>query len=203
VLEQGEVVPVGDTRPRRVDVRVISATNRTLASEVAERRFREDLYYRLVAFPIRLPPLRSRREDVPLLAQRFLTAAAEKHRKRVTGIEPAALECLVRFDWPGNVRELRNEIERAVALAREGESIGPAHLSARLLAPGDASPDAAWGAALCGVESGSLLRARSAFEARYISEVLRQQGGNVSHAAKALGLSRVMLQRKMKAYGLR
>ena len=203
VLEQGEVVPVGDSRPRRVDVRVISATNRTLAAEVAARRFREDLYYRLVAFPIRLPPLRSRREDVPLLAQRFVAAAAETHRKRIAGIEPAALECLVRFDWPGNIRELRNELERAVALAREGESIGPAHLSARLLAPGASVDAATYGAALCGAESGSLLRARSAFEARYISEVLRQQDGNVSHAAKALGLSRVMLQRKMKAYGLR
>jgi transcriptional regulator with GAF, ATPase, and Fis domain len=204
VLEQGEVVPVGDSRPRRVDVRVVSATNRILAAEVAARRFREDLYYRLVAFPIRLPPLRARREDVPLLAQRFVAGAAEAHRKRVPGIEPAALECLVRFEWPGNVRELRNELERAVALAREGEPICPAHLSARLLAPGEASADGvAYGAALCGAEGGSLLRARSAFEARYIGEVLRQHGGNVSRAAKALGLSRVMLQRKMKAYGLR
>jgi Nif-specific regulatory protein len=204
VLEQGEVVPVGDNRPRRVDVRVVSATNRTLAAEVAARRFREDLYYRLVAFPIRLPPLRARREDVALLAQRFVASAAESHRKRIPGIEPVALERLVGFDWPGNVRELRNEIERAVALARDGESIGPSHLSARLLEPAGTSADgAAYGAALCGEEKGSLLRARAAFEARYISEVLRQQGGNVSRAAKALGLSRVMLQRKMKAYGLR
>jgi Nif-specific regulatory protein len=204
VLEQGEVVPVGDNRPRRVDVRVVSATNRTLAAEVAARRFREDLYYRLVAFPIRLPPLRARREDVALLAQRFVASAAEAHRKRIPGIEPAALERLVRFDWPGNVRELRNEIERAVALARDGEPIGPSHLSARLLEAGETSADgAAYGAALCGEERGSLLRARSAFEARYIGEVLRQQGGNVSRTAKALGLSRVMLQRKMKAYGLR
>src|SRR4029079_1084710 len=102
VLEQGEVVPVGDTRARRVDVRVISATNRTLAAEVAARRFREDLYYRLVAFPIRLPPLRARPENVPLLAQRFVASAAEAHRKRIPGIESPALGCLVRFDWPGN-----------------------------------------------------------------------------------------------------
>ncbi len=204
VLEQGEVVPVGDNRPRTVDVRVVSATNRNLAAEVAARNFREDLYYRLVAFPIRVPPLRTRREDIPLLADRFIAAAAERHRKRVPGIEPAALECLVRFDWPGNVRDLRNEIERAVALARDGEAIAPAHLSARLLTPAEVSADGvAFAAALCGAEGTSLLRARAAFEARYISEVLRQQSGNVSRAAKALGLSRVMLQRKMKAFGLR
>jgi Nif-specific regulatory protein len=203
VLEQNEVVPVGDTRARKVDVRVISATNRNLAAEVAARRFREDLYYRLVAFPIRLPPLRTRREDVPLLAQRFVAAAAERHKKRILGIEPTALECLARFDWPGNVRELKNEIERAVALAGDGEQLGRTHLSARLLAPGEVPTDAAYGVALCAGEGGSLIRARTAFEARYIGEVLRQQDGNVSRAAKALGLSRVMLQRKMKAYRLR
>jgi len=204
VLEQGEVVPVGDNRARKVDVRVVSATNRNLAAEVAGRRFREDLYYRLVAFPIRLPPLRTRREDIPLLADRFVAAAVESHKKRILGIAPAALESIVRFDWPGNVRELRNEIDRAVALARDGEVIDMAHLSPKLGVPAEAaSGDAAYGVALCGGEGGPLLRARAAFEARYVAEVLRQQGGNVSRAAKALGLSRVMLQRKMKAYGLR
>jgi len=204
VLEQGEVVPVGETRPRKVDVRVVSATNRTLAAEVAERRFREDLYYRLVAFPIQLPPLRSRREDVPLLAQGFVAAASERHRKRIAGIDAATLACLVRYDWPGNVRELRNEIERAVALARDGETIGPSHLSARLLDTARAATETIDPSASTTVAAdGSLLRARASFEARYIGEVLRQHKGNVSHAAKALGLSRVMLQRKMKAFGLR
>ncbi|HJQ83836.1 MAG TPA: sigma 54-interacting transcriptional regulator [Candidatus Binatia bacterium] len=203
VLEQGEVVPVGDTRPRRVDVRVVSATNRNLAAEVAARRFREDLYYRLVAFPIRLPPLRTRREDIPLLADRFVQSAAAAHRKRIAGIAPAALEQLVRFDWPGNVREVRNEIERAVALARDGEAIGPKHLSTRLGAATGDGGAAAWGVALCGAEGSSLVGARRAFEARYIGEVLRQEDGNVSRAARRLRLSRVMLQRKMKAYGLR
>jgi Nif-specific regulatory protein len=203
VLEEGEIVPVGDTRPRKVDVRVVSATNRTLAAEVAARRFREDLYYRLVAFPIRLPPLRARREDVPLLAQGFVAAASERHRKRIAGIEPAALECFARFEWPGNVRELRNEIERAVALARDGETIGLAHLSQRLVDAGGTPADAATSGATPTVNGGPLLAARAAFEARYIAEVLHQQQGNVSRAAKALGLSRVMLQRKMKAFGLR
>ncbi len=203
VLEQGEVVPVGDSRPRRVDVRVVSATNRNLAAEVAARRFREDLYYRLVAFPIRLPPLRTRREDIPLLADRFIRASAETHRKQIAGIEPLALECLVRFDWPGNVRELRNELERAVALARDGETIGPAHLSARLGESSGAGGAAAWGVAVAAGTESSLQGARRAFEARYIGEVLRQEDGNVSRAARRLAISRVMLQRKMKAYRLR
>jgi transcriptional regulator with GAF, ATPase, and Fis domain len=140
VLERGEVVPVGDTWPRRVDVRVVSATSRNLVAEVAGRRFREDLYARLIALPIRLPPLRTRREDIPLLADRFLVEAVESHKKRIPGISPAALEGLVRFDWPGNVRELRNEIDRAVALARDGESLDTAHLSPRVLPPGARSP---------------------------------------------------------------
>jgi transcriptional regulator with PAS, ATPase and Fis domain len=204
VLEQGEVVPVGDTKPRKIDVRVVSATNRNLAAEVAARRFREDLYYRLSAFPIRLPPLKERREDVPLLAQGFLAVAAERHKKRVPGIDPGALECLFRYEWPGNVRELRNEIERAVALAGDGESIETSHLSARLVeSAGAPAGGGAYGAALSSVERGSLLDARAAFEARYISEVLRQHGGNVSRTARALDLSRAMLQRKMKTYGLR
>jgi transcriptional regulator with PAS, ATPase and Fis domain len=202
VLEQGEVIPVGDTRPRRVDVRIVSATNRDLRTEVAERRFREDLYYRLSAFPIHLPPLRARREDVALLAQSFVALAAERHHKHIAGLDPAALDHLLRFDWPGNIRELRNEMERAVALAREGDAIAPLHLSERVrsAAGGAGDPSAVASVTTAGLP---LLQARAAFEARYVAEVLRQQGGNVSHAAKALGLSRAMLQRKMKAFGLR
>jgi Nif-specific regulatory protein len=202
VLEQGEIIPVGDTRPRRVDVRIVSATNRDLRTEVAERRFREDLYYRLSAFPIQLPPLRTRREDVALLAQSFVALAAERHKKPIAGIDPAALDPLLRFDWPGNIRELRNEMDRAVALARAGEAIAPVHLSERVRAAagdgGDPAPVAA--VTTAGLP---LLQARAAFEARYVAEVLRQESGNVSHAAKTLGLSRAMLQRKMKAFGLR
>jgi Nif-specific regulatory protein len=205
VLQEGEVTPIGDNRPRPVDVRVISATNRDLTAEVAAQRFRQDLYYRLAAFPIRLPPLRSRREDVPLIADRLLLAANERHHKRIPGIEPAAMQLLMRHDWPGNVRELQNEIERAVALARDGEPIAPAHLSARVTgvepvaappapeAPPPPAPDG----------ESPLRRARAAFEASYIADMLRKQGGNVSRTARALGLSRVMLQKKMREYGLR
>ncbi len=200
VLQEGEITPLGDSRPRRVDVRVLSATNRDLSAEVQRKAFREDLFYRLAAFPIRLPPLRERREDLPVLAERFLGVAADRHRKRVPGFTPEALELLLRHDWPGNVRELQNEIERAVALAADGEAIGAAQLSSRLgavSAPPPAPTEGPPGSAA------PLRRARAAFEARYIAEVLGRHKGNVSRAAEALGLSRVMLQKKMKEYRLR
>jgi transcriptional regulator with GAF, ATPase, and Fis domain len=200
VLQEGEVTPVGDHRPRKIDVRVIAATNRDLAADVAAERFRSDLYYRLAAFPIRLPPLRDRTDDLPLLTDRFLAAAAERHRKRAPGLLPATLELLGRWSWPGNVRELQNEIERAVALARDDESIGPDHLSERIAgtSPVDARPAVV-------VEDGSLplLEAREAFEIRYLAQALRRHHGNVSRSARALGISRVMLQKKMKQFGLR
>jgi Nif-specific regulatory protein len=209
VLQDGEITPVGDTRPRKVDVRVISATNRDLWSEVGKRTFREDLYYRVAPFPIQLPPLRERKEDVPLLAERFLNAAAERHKKHIAGLDPTACELLARFDWPGNVRELQNEIERAVALARDGDAIRPGYLSAKVtggaaVAPVAVPGDGAGPAAPAPIVFGAPLRAaRAEFEARYISAALRQHGNNVSRTARALGLSRVMLQKKMKEYGLR
>lgn len=221
VLEQEEVVPLGDSFPRRVDVRVIAATNRDLRQEVSRGSSREDLFYRLAAFPIKLPPLRERREDILVLASRFLTAAAERHHKRITGFEPAALELLRGLDWPGNVRELKNQVERAVALAHDGEVIGLAHLSAavgqgvvaaRAVSPPKAArqvtgiarnPTLNQPAAATKPPEGSLRQARAAFEAQFIAEVLRRHDGNVSHAAQALGLSRVALQKKIKAYGLR
>lgn len=207
VLQEGEITRLGDTRPRKVDVRVISATNRELAAGIDDGRFRADLFYRLGAFPIRLPPLRERHEDVPLLADRFLIAAAERHRKRVSGIDPRAMTLLARFPWPGNVRELQNEIERAVALARDGEVVGTSQLSPKLLArvavtvrdatagPPVAVPVAGGGA--------PLREARAAFERQYISASLEEHGGNISRAAKALGVSRVALHRKVKDFGLR
>jgi Nif-specific regulatory protein len=227
VLEEQEVVPLGDSFPRKVDVRVLSATNRDLKAEVAAGRFREDLYYRLAVFPIALPPLRERREDIPLLAARFLAVAAEQQRKPIAGLDPAALELLTKYDWPGNVRELRNEIERAVALARPSTSIAPEHLSAPLRAQGAlevgvstnhvdplrarrvaaatvAAPVPAESQDTKGADAkGPLRRARAAFEADYINKALDEHQRNVSRAAIALGLSRASLQKKMKEYGLR
>ena len=202
VLQEGEVVPLGDTRPRRINVRVIASTNRDLHAEVDARNFREDLYYRIAAFPIRLPPLRDRRDDIPLLADRFLAAAAERNRKRIHGFEPEALELLVAYDWPGNVRELQNEIERGVALARDDDRIGRGHLSSKLVAscPSAAPSPPANGEAptIC-----ALRPARAAWEARHVASVLQLHKGNVSRAARALGISRYMLQRKMRDYDLR
>ena len=220
VLEEQEVVPLGDSFPRKVDVRVLSATNRNLMAEVAAGRFREDLYYRLAVFPISLPPLRERREDIALLATRFLAIAAEQQHKLIAGLEPAAIELLTRYDWPGNVRELRNEIERAVALARASASIAPEHLSAALRAQGGSTtarrrtaapnpcarpsrPSSASSAPRNEDAKGPLRRARAAFEADYIAKALDHHHGNVSRAALALGLSRAALQKKMKEYGLR
>ncbi|MGH7932838.1 MAG: sigma-54 interaction domain-containing protein, partial [Candidatus Binataceae bacterium] len=193
VLQEGEVTALGDTRPRKIDVRVLSATNHDLKTAVTTRSFREDLYYRLAAFPIHLPSLRDRVEDIPLLASRFLEAAAATHHKRISGIAPAALELLSRWSWPGNVRELQNEVERAVAIAHDGDSIGVPHLSHALRGSatpretGDAGgaaenpePAAAEHPALV---TGPLRLARATFEKRYIAEMLGRCRGNVSHTA--------------------
>jgi transcriptional regulator with GAF, ATPase, and Fis domain len=224
VVQEGEVTAVGETKPVKVDVRVISATNRNLKAAAAAHTFREDLYYRLAVFPIRLPPLRERREDIPFLAARFLELAAERHHKRLHGFEAQALDLLAQAEWAGNVRELQSEIERLAALAVDGETITAAHLSPGLRAAKaaiGATADTCAAPALSGegrasappgsrasVEPDTLMEtslqdARAAFEARFIAQVLRKQGGNVSHAAAALGISRVTLQGKMRRYRLR
>jgi Nif-specific regulatory protein len=201
VLQEGEVTPVGDTRPRPIDVRVIAATNRSLEAEVAAGRFRSDLFYRLTAFPITLPPLRERASDVPLLVERFSKAAMGRHHKRVRGIAPEATALLERFAWPGNVRELENEIERAVALCPAGQTIGVEHLSAKVTS-GLGAVAAALPAGPSGVPL-PLRLARQQFERRYLRSALDAQGGNVTKAAVVLGISRVMLQKKMRTLALR
>jgi transcriptional regulator with PAS, ATPase and Fis domain len=199
VLQESEVTPIGDHCPRAVDVRIIAATNRDLSAEVRAGRFRKDLYYRLAVFPVALPPLRMRRDDIPAVAERFLSRASTRHARRIPGIAPDALERVVAYSWPGNIRGLENEIERAVALAADGECIGVKHLSPKLMgAP--ATPSVA----RASVEAVQSLRAaRTDFEARYLREVLRLHDGSVSSAAQAVGLSRAMLQRKVGQYGLR
>ena len=132
VLQDGEIRPLGSSATRTVDVRIIAATNRDLASAVAEGRFREDLYYRLRVVEIELPPLRERREDIPALAHHFLDRANEKMGRQLRGFTNAAMDRLVRHDWSGNVRELENEIERAVALAGDAETISLEMLSEHL-----------------------------------------------------------------------
>jgi len=196
VLQEGEIRRVGETQARRVDVRVLSATNRDLAQEVQHKRFREDLYYRLSVFPITLPPLRERREDIPLLVTHFLRRSGDKLGKHVQGITHEAVELLVHYSWPGNVRELENEIERAVALTPESDTVTPAYLSERIVTQKAVRVSLP-------AEAGTLKQARLTFEREYVAEVLRQHQGNAVQTAKALGISRQMLQTKIKEYGLR
>ncbi len=195
VLERGEFIPVGDTQQRKVDTRIISATHKDLLAEIRAGRFREDLYYRLSAFPISLPPLRERRDDIPLLVAHLLQLLAKKWGKPEISVDPAAIEQLMRYSWPGNVRELEHELERAVTLAGTVNVLRPEHFSERVLGA----------ASTAGVVRpvGSLKSVRAAFERDYIGHVLRLNEGNVSRAARALGVSRVTLQKKMKELGLR
>jgi len=197
-LQDGEIRPLGAAKSQRVDVRVIAATNRELAKEVTAKRFRQDLYYRLAAFPLHLPPLRTRSMDIPLLAALCLGEAMRILAKPVEGFTDEALSCLRRYHWPGNVRELRNEIIRMVALSEEG-SLGVAVLSdhirhAAFRQGPVAEPES---------ENGATLKERvEQLEARVIREHLIQYHGNISHVAEKLGLSRVGLRSKMHRYGL-
>src|SRR5690606_35254124 len=127
-LQEGEVRPIGSNTTKKVDTRIVAATNRDLEKEVAEGRFREDLYYRLKVFPIRLPPLRERREDVPRLAVHFLERYAHEFGRPVGGISQRAMEFLQAYDWPGNVRELEKEVQRLVIQVDEGGFVEPEHL---------------------------------------------------------------------------
>jgi len=196
VLQSGELVPVGETTPRFVDVRIISATNRDLEQAGQQGHFRRDLFYRLSTFPIALPPLRERKDDIPLLATHILAKTASKFGTVVPRLSHATLTALLHYTWPGNVRELENEIGRAVALAGRSETIEPEHLSDKLTATGatHGAPSA---------HPTTLRRARQLFEADYIAEVLRQNANNASRAARVLGISRVTLQTKIRAYELR
>lgn len=193
VLERGEFIRVGDTDLRHTDCRVISATNKDLSAEIRANRFRDDLYYRLNAFPIRVPPLRERSEDIPVLASYLLERLAQRWGRKSLSLSAEALDCLSRYHWPGNVRELEHELERAVTLAGAADVIDASYLSSHVIVPAGSGPQ----------HTGTLRAARTAFERAYISRVLQANSSNVSHTAKALGISRVMLQRKMKALGLR
>src|SRR5208283_4929706 len=122
-LQQGEIERVGDIRTRKIDVRLIAATNVNLREEVKAGRFREDLFFRLNVFPIKVPPLRERRDDIPLMMNWFLQRFVKKHGKAITGFRERAVDALFAYDWPGNVRELENMIERGVILAEDGESL--------------------------------------------------------------------------------
>jgi DNA-binding NtrC family response regulator len=187
VLETGEFERVGSSKTRRVDVRILSATNSDLHQEVGSGRFRQDLLFRLNTIEIRLPPLRERREDIPALGQSFLKQHAQRYRKRVTGFDASALRALAEHTWPGNVRELDHAVERAV-LMTQGPEIKAGDLGLRA-----GSADAA-----AKLDDMSL----EEVEAFLIKKALARFDGNVSRAAEALGLSRSALYRRLQRYGL-
>ncbi|UCC71617.1 MAG: sigma-54-dependent Fis family transcriptional regulator [Gemmatimonadota bacterium] len=186
VLETGELQRVGSSKTRRVDVRLLSATNANIFDEVAEGRFREDLLYRLNTVELDLPPLRDRRADIPLLANHFLRRLAERYRKPIAQFEAGAMQALLEHSWPGNVRELEHVIERTVLMAR-GETVRASDLGLRARS-----------------DSGGHLEEMRLEEAeRYlIRKALERHGGNVSQAAATLGLSRSALYRRLQRYDL-
>jgi len=192
-LETGEITPVGGSVPVRVDVRLLAATNRDLQREVAEGRFRQDLFYRLNVIPLLVPPLRDRGEDIPLLAGDFLGRYCREYAQPPKTFAPEAMELLVRYGWPGNVRELKNLIERLVIMV-PGAEIGPDDLPPVV---GGSTPDG-------GEErEGGLRQAREKFEKEFILRRLEENGWNISRTAEVIGLERSNLYRKMKAYAIR
>jgi len=186
VLETGEFERVGSSRTRKVNVRVISATNADLFEEVAAGRFRQDLLFRLNTVEIRIPPLRDRREDIPVLAGHFLRQHAQRYRKRLTGFDATAMQALAEHSWPGNVRELDHAVERGVLMS-QGPVLRGSDLS---LKAGRDGPSR--------MEDMSL----EEVEAFLIKKAMARYDGNVSHAASALGLSRSALYRRLQRYGL-
>jgi DNA-binding NtrC family response regulator len=185
-LETGELERVGSSTTRRVDVRILSATNANVQNEVEAGRFREDLLFRLNTIEIHLPPLRERKEDIPLLALHFLRQSAQRYRKNLSGFENTAMKLLLDHPWPGNVRELDHSIERAVLLAEESE-VRASDLGLRPVREGTLR-----------IEDMSL----EDVERALIQKAMSRYGGNVSHASKALGLSRSALYRRLQKYGL-
>lgn len=186
VLETGELERVGSSQTRRVDVRVLCATNAQLHEEVRAGNFREDLLFRINTIEIHLPALRDRREDIPLLAQHFLNRNRTRYRKQVNGFSPAAMQQMMQYAWPGNVRELEHMVERAVLLCR-GEEVEPGDFA---ISPArQATPS---------FENMSI----DEMEALLIRKVMRRCDGNISQAAEALGLSRAALYRRIEKYGL-
>jgi DNA-binding NtrC family response regulator len=202
-LQEREVLPVGGTEARRVDARLIFATNRDLKRMVEEGEFRDDLYYRLLVFPIRLPSLRERREDIPALAYHFLKEAATRTGKPVRRFDAEALEQMVQYDWPGNVRQLENTIERLVILA-EGDTIHAHHLSTCLHESGqiETTSTPADSQELKALKKEARERAVADLEKRFVVEALRRNDWNVTRAAREVRMQRTNFQALMRKYGL-
>jgi two-component system response regulator HydG len=194
VLQEREITRVGGEEVITVDVRIIAATNKDLAREIEAGRFREDLYYRLNVVALEMPPLRERREDIPLLAQHFLEALSRENRKSIKGFTPQAMDRLITYHWPGNVRELMNAVERGVVLSRS-EYLDEAVLS---LISGDES-------SFREISSGDAVNAAmplNEVEKTTILKTLEAAGGNKSEAARRLGITRRTLHKRLKLYGV-
>jgi len=192
VLQEKEIEKVGDHRPLSIDVRILAATNKDLNRLMEEGRFRQDLYYRIGVIPIMIPPLRERREDIPLLVESFINRIRLKTDKAISGMSKDALDLLFNYDWPGNVRELINVIEYSFVLCHEGE-IMPDHLPARLTGK---QPRVTTSKPRLVKKKGD------ADERQRLLEALAATGGNQSKAAKMLGISRVTLWKRLKAYDI-
>jgi len=191
-LQEHEIVPLGAETPIKVDVRVIAATHRDLPELVRQGRLREDLYYRLDVVTLSLPPLRERRQDIPLLVDHFLRTLTSRHGRGPVAVDPEALRRLLGYDWPGNIRELQNVLERALLLAEQGV-IGPEHLATTVRPSAAALPDVPESPALRGLED---------VEREHVIRVLAATGGNREESSRILGISRRTLTRMIQRWGL-
>ncbi len=195
VLQEGTIRPVGATSEKQVDVRIICATNRDLAAEVEKGRFRQDLYYRLMVFPLLLPPLRERREDIPELAAHFLRRYAEEYRVEIAGFTPETLDAMSGYAWPGNIRELENEVQRLVIQGESGHWIDVTDLSPRLRRIEGT-------VARVAPKKGTLKEMIEQVERWLLQEALREHGGNKTRTAGTLGITREGLHKKLAKFGL-
>jgi two-component system response regulator HydG len=196
VIQERELQRVGSDDTVKVDVRILGATNRNLEDDVAEGKFREDLYYRLNVVTVDVPPLRDRQDDTPLLAQHFLKRYSEKNRKPVKGFSPTAMDILLKYDWPGNVRELENAVERSVILSN-GDYITEKELPLNLTR--SYSDESNWVAAQ---PVNAEPRPLEEVEKEAILAALDASGGNKSETARRLGINRKTLHKKLKSYGV-
>jgi len=201
VLTDQSYTRVGGQRPVKVDVRVLSATSRNLADEIAAGRFREDLYYRLNVVPVRLPPLRERREDIPELVNHFLARFAAEKRIQTPELSKEAMAALQAHDWPGNVRQLRNIIERTLILT-PGDRVGCIEVDLLPQEIIDSQGSAGLGGASMAIMGSPLREARESFEREYLKIQIRRFSGNISRTASFIGMERSALHRKLKALGL-
>ena len=202
IMQEGDYRPLGSNQSRKLDLRIIAASSGDLDKAVAEGRFRKDLYFRLAGVTIAIPPLRDRREDIPILASYLLKQAMKALGKTAAGFTPEAISCLKRHDWPGNVRELQNEIERMLVMGAEGGELGADLLSARVLMGLDTMQSDDLPAVPEGGGQQTLKERIEAIEARILRESLIRHRWNKSRSARELGLSRVGLRSKLERYGI-